>query len=48
MEINTNCVRCELPKVRVICDSVINSSIAFLFLWSLFEFLALIAAMNEI
>ena len=31
MEINTNCVRYELPKVRDICDSVINSSIAFFF-----------------
>ena len=34
MEINTNCVRYELPKVRVICDSGINSSIAF-FLYGL-------------
>ena len=31
MKINTNCVRYELPKVRVVCDSVINSSIAFFF-----------------
>ena len=29
MEINTNCVRYELPKVRVICDSGINSSTVF-------------------
>ena len=29
MEINTNCVRYELPKVRVICDSGISSSTVF-------------------
>ena len=31
MEINTNYVRYELSKVRVICDSGINSSIGFFF-----------------
>ena len=34
MEINTNCVQYELPKVRVLCDTEINSSIAF-FLYGL-------------
>ena len=29
MEIKTNCVQYELPKVRVLCDTEINSSIAF-------------------
>lgn len=47
MEIKTNCVQYELPKVRVLCDTEINSSIAFFYIWSLFK-IPCIAAMYKI